>query len=516
MDWSFIFATVSLLLVIFVIFYLQKYLTSPIVENLKEPLPEFSYDIKFDPFPSLVNLENKYVCRGDDLRKCDMDNPLSCIGCQSLIANCVHFKEDTIYQDTNNTKFTIPKNDNPNEGYCLTILEIEKYCNVYHGDLTLVQLTPDSSDTMLICNCKNPGLIGNVSLSGSCTTAFMCNGQIDNIDQPIDKINCICGANNHNVKLNGISHCVPKTIDEAGDQISKLIVPTSNVSTQYSKNFDKMITQNFPMEKLRDPCSECPITGKPIPNHAMIFSPLGKACTLSYDNSGTGMYFGIPIRRSTTERLLEGDRGPDAILGIYWYNLMIYSYMEEFTQRFVFSFNYTNNAAIYTALDLNPSKNYAIAVDDLLLGNNFPLPPVSFNPSAVCTMAWPTYSCLWSVTDKKLLETADAVHVIEPPPQTTLNKYAMWKNPDLTGAFIWGRETWEDMSKLNTWLQWKTLPVPHLGINKEYFVNNYAPDIKFVALSITYLLNTGYFINFLTTGDQEQWKELRSKMIIQE
>lgn len=513
MHWSNIFATISLIVVIVVVFLLQKYLKSPIIDNVKEPLINFSYDIKFDPFPSFVNLENKYLCTGDNLRKCKVDNPLSCIGCQSLIASCVHFKENTVYIDANNVKYNIPKNEDLNEGYCLTILQIEKFCNVYHGDLTLVQLTPDSSDTMLICNCRNPGLIGNLSLMGSCTNVFMCNGEIDEINKPINEINCICAPNNENIKINNISHCVPKTIENAGDQLTNLIFPSSRTSTQDTKNFNKMIAQNFPTRTLKDPCGVCPVTGKQIPNHATIFSPQGTACTISYDNSGSSMYFGIPIRRSPTERLLDGDHGPDAILGVYWHSLMIYSYLENYIQRFVFSFGYVGNEEFYSILKLDRLKNYAISVDDLLLGNNFPIPPTANNPSAICEMMWPSYNCTWSISNNSLLVSVPNVHMITPPPRAILNKIVQWKNDNLSEAFLWGRETWKNMIKLNSWLtSGIETPLPHIKVSEEYFLNPFASDIKFMALAIEYKPGDTYYINFLTTGNIDHWKELTSKM----
>lgn len=530
MDFLPFFVIASIIIIIVIAIYLQKFFVPEKLENLNESLLKFSTDIKFNPFPQIINVENPYQCSGRDLHRCTLDNQLSCIGCRSLIASCVHFEKDTEFIDADGTRTIIEKNETENDGYCLTITSVEETCNLYHGDLALVQITPDNSDSMIICNCRNPGLIGNTTVRGACDTIFVCDGQIDNINQPMDNVKCICAENAINVSLNNIPSCQLKTVLNASDDgtlNSLLVKPDENFLLANNPNvseinFNYTISQNVKSTHLLNPCSRCPITNKIIPNVALGKIGSGnKFCSITFDQrfkSNLGEYFGIPMRRSPTERILAGLSGPDSILGVYWEEVIIYTRLENYIQRFIFIIKSDNNNEFYEKLQLDKSQKYAIKVDDILLGVHLPLPEISRNafPMASCVGHWPSYSCNWSQIGG--ISQFQSIIPIEISPVANNSNALNYNTPrPVPGAFLWNREDWNDMESLNIWWHLKDteidgVPVKYITYDEQYFTNRFANRVKLMAWGFQVLNNIWRQV-FYTNGNNDDWLRLRNSLI---
>lgn len=382
------------------------------------PLIPFSADIHFDPFPSYIDISNEYPCTPEQPRTCDTTNQFSCIGCQSLLARCIHLEKPTTYIDASNNTIILPPNSTPTEGYCLTISDtnLNLFCNPFHGELALIQLTPTSPEVMFFCNCLNPGLIGNTNILGTCTTPFICDGQIDDINQPLENIKCICSNSQISTRNNNIPVCRTITVGEAIDQNKLDSLRPPNIQ------FDQFIHINHFEESIRDllrpstailpsPCARCPVTGKPIHNARLgmdhLASPVSSYCTVDHnvrtpESEQESVFFGIPIRRSPDERLLAGPSGPDAILAVYWHTIFVYhdiTPIPENSSTLVYIFSHRLNEQFYANLNLDPTKQYTIATPDTRLGIHIPIPPTSPTdniPATFCSSLGPLFHrCKW-------------------------------------------------------------------------------------------------------------------------
>lgn len=246
-----------------------------------ETLPKFSMNLAFtvDPMTSskqlisdsiisnVIGEGNEHDCNATSLHKCDITDARTLFGCRELMVKCQHFDVDTPYIDnTGNNDETgqqkppiiIPRNDAPNEGYALAIRVLADSCNPYHGDLVLTSLNPTSKEYMMVCSCKNPGYIGNEHLLGNCTTLYVCNGHVDNINRPLNQIECACKATENSVRYDdGVPVCKEMTVLEANtrypDDWSHIVPWTSNRRTVRS-NFNNTIRDNLRTRELLDPC----------------------------------------------------------------------------------------------------------------------------------------------------------------------------------------------------------------------------------------------------------------------
>lgn len=219
-------------------------------------IPNFSIDLTFDPFPQTVNIENQYDCNVDSLRVCDINDNTTLFGCRELIVRCHHFENDTPYVENGETRI-IPKNDQATEGYALAITTVADACNPYHGDMTLVAADADSVEYMLVCSCKNPGYIGNESLLGNCTSVFICNGKIDDIDKPLNEIKCVCTSRQTTMRYDdGLPVCKDLLVHEANDLFADWanIVPWNSDRQINTSAYNPTIAGNLKTSRLLDPC----------------------------------------------------------------------------------------------------------------------------------------------------------------------------------------------------------------------------------------------------------------------
>lgn len=219
--------------------------------------PRFGTDVRFDPYPSTINIENRYDCNADSLRVCLLDDPTTLFGCKELAVRCQHFAKDTEYKSRGTTRI-IPKNANSKEGYALAVTTLMESCNPYHGDPVLVAANADSNEYMLLCQCKQPGYIGNVHLLGSCETAFICDGKIDKIDQPLNKIECKCGQTSTTKRYDdGMPVCKKMLVLEANERYDdwSSLVQWNSPRLLETKRFNPTIRDNVRSSLLLDPCS---------------------------------------------------------------------------------------------------------------------------------------------------------------------------------------------------------------------------------------------------------------------
>lgn len=527
-----IFVICTLVVILVLSIYLSTFLATP----THEPTPElfkFSTDIIFDPFPTILDITNEHACTGDTLRKCTITDPFSCIGCQSLISSCIHFENDTDYINSLGETTTIPANDTVDDGYCLTVIDIESRCNLFHGDLALIQITPTRPDTMIICNCRNPGLIGNTTVLGACDTPFICQGNVDDLNKPLAEIDCVCPPSAINERLNDIPSCRTKNVLEASlaGILNDLLIPPpqSDILSNDLTNFPATISQNVGSDFLINPCVKCPITNVRIPNTAMgTIAERHKFCSIDTSpqyKSNRNEYFGIPYRRSQFERILAGPTGPDAILGIFWDELVIYTRLESFVQRFVFMFTYENNQKIYDELNLTPTLRYAIAVDDLLLGVHFPIPELAtdFVPASVCWHSWPTYSCSWNQGEFNANNSVPfPMSTVEPMHSGSNIVPSVWRQLPPLGL-LWGTDPWRQMNALNAWGVRKEIGVGGETFNYTTYTNQFVLNRNPMASNVQMIAygfrrsspnpNDRWQVVLYNTGDGDEWLRVQNALV---
>lgn len=355
----------------------------------QQNIPRFSVDIHFDPFPQKVDVNNQHYCNAENLRLCDMNDPTTLFGCKELVVRCHHFDKNTEYI-RNNVSTTIPANTKPNEGYALAITIISEACNAYHGDLTLVALDAESLEYMLICLCKNPGYIGNKDILGNCTTPFICNGQIDDIDKPLSEINCKCGNTEQSQRYaDGVPVCRELLVHEANARYKDWshLISWSSDRLLATTNFNATISDNINSSILLDPCRNAlDNPTKHIPNSQ--FDPIQKTCL--FKNFGYPVSNGM-LRFNDTTDGKQDLISNDAALSTSHYNFIR------------FGDNIAGKRRIY-GLGLSGLEQsifnrdtpvIVIPPTGLLMGSNNQI-NITTNRQMIaprCTATWPTYHC---------------------------------------------------------------------------------------------------------------------------
>lgn len=521
-----------------VLFLLRLFKRIEFQNNNPGPLYPFSSDLRFDPFPQQIDINNPYECSGTNLRKCQLDDQTSCIGCQSMIARCTHFSTDTSYFDDNGDLHTIPANTDPNEGYCMTITndDLNTECNVFHGDLALIKINPESTASMFFCNCKNPGLIGNTSLLGACDTPFICNGKVDDINQPIENINCKCSRTQYSVKNNqNIPMCVEMTIQEANNR--NLLDEFLNTADQDKLApidiFHPTIRNRLNVQSLLHPCKVCPLTNKEINNGILGTIEDEKFCSIHLNNiSSRNSHFGIPYRRSQNERLLTGDHGgPDAVLGVYWHELMIQDHvLSDQRQIILFKIEHELNEDFYRVLSLTPTENYWIYTDNLLIGLHLPTPPLDFTliPGTSCWEGWPAYDCTFGVdiirgNNQPIVEINNTELEYIAPNSNVLRVPQTIPSPN--GPFLLGNNVWRQMQDLNSYINIWAKPFDgnlHNYLILEGFrsatrrTSMFAPDAQLIAWGFRRKGTSrfaGWEYSMYTNGNPQDWLRIEARTI---
>lgn len=217
----------------------------------------FKKDFKFsesDDTP--MDIENIYDCNINNLHECLIDDSSTLFGCKEFSVKCQHFAKDTVAH-INEQTILIPHNTDPNKGYALPITSFSEDCNVFHGDYVIVALDTTKTEYMMICSCKEPGFIGNESILGNCTTVHICNGQIDDINKPLNQINCICKSTQKADHYeDGSPICRDLSIAEANEQNPDWtnLLNWDDLPTLDIKHFNPNIRNNLNVTKLINPC----------------------------------------------------------------------------------------------------------------------------------------------------------------------------------------------------------------------------------------------------------------------
>lgn len=526
------FVLLSIVVIVFVAFGLYQGIAPELIRS--EELKVFSTDITFQPFPQLINIENPYPCTGSDLKLCEVDNPLTCIGCQNLISRCQNFPNEMKYIDYDGVETLIPANSSANEGYCLPIIDAQNACNVYHGDLTLIQLTPDSTDTMIICNCRNPGAIGNTTLLGACDRVFICNGEVEDINRNLEDIKCACKKGDISVMRGNLPACRHRTVDEANPILNEILnKPSDNLVllANTSENFPANIHQNVSSDFLINPCAFCPITGERNISATMTRTGENVACSVTLNDmtrNSFNEHRGIPIRRNKFQRLLQGDFGPDAILNVFWEEVLIYVGLEDTKQRFVFIFGGQGNVDFFKKLNLDTSKKYAIASDELLLVATFPTPRVNNKdfPNCICNDNFPwDYDCQWSQTSGGNNLMHDWQYIAPPmyemAPRTNQIFVRHDSGDEPFSLYLWRSENWKQIMRLNRYYGYGQTMIgdkdySYLTTTPEFFINNFAENVKYMCFGFKKVsdreLDLWKFV-ISTNNDLEDWRTLKARLI---
>ena len=490
--------------------YFKTQFENSVWENQKKlrELPKFYYNIHFNPPPTEINITNPYTCTGNDLRKCKLSNPTSCVGCQNLIATCTHFKESMDYIDFDGTKHVIPANtDSEDDGYCLATQNPEQKCNPYHGNLVLVQLKPKDTESMLYCDCINPGYIGKLDLNGACDEIFVCNGKVVDLNTPFSNLECVCENGFESKITNGTPVCQLITVENYRDYQNMFF----DKETIDSSKFHSLISANFTGSRLVNPCKYCLLTGQFINNGQMLpTSDGGWQCALKSQTSSTNKYtLGIPIRISYSgDRLLKGANGPDAILAINWRQVFVYGYItdsEYENSAIIFNGN-DDNFNIFKMLGLNVDKTYAMNLMDHNVNypGHFGSSVFKHIARPYCIGSWPFYSCYFDEGEgynpPKMLKFGN----------TIMNYYGGRSSIPLT--FLWGTEFWENLEQdcnpvISANDKWKKNKITKFETNPFLRQHN---SIKF----LFYIFDpiNSRIISVLATNDAA-WKHYTSQLI---
>lgn len=387
-------------------------------------IPKFSANVHFDPYPSVVNIENQYDCNAQSLRKCDINDNTTLFGCKELTARCRHFDKDLKYY-TEGKELIIPKNSSPTEGYALAITTLAEACNPYHGDLVLVAANKESTEYMLICSCKNPGFIGNEHLLGNCTDVFVCDGKIDNIDQPFEKINCVCedGKISKRKTETDAPTCQILTVNEANKKYKNWshLVDLSNRFEIPKSSFNPTIRDNLNIDSMVDPCSYSLLDySQPIPTGR--YSNISSQCV--FDDGG------IPVHTGMLTKPRFHDSGADSVLPSGKYQYL------RFTDNVA---GQRRRAVIYTTMDFHPTRRDhegLVLIENAHLGDlnvQIRIPTREEFIAPRCSGSWPTYTCR---TDN-----GSTIRVLGIP---------MAQGRPCPSEFLWGREYWDNAEYLTT------------------------------------------------------------------
>lgn len=358
--------------------------TAPRTDTALRP---FSYDIKFDPFPSNIVITNPYQCTETDLKPCKLDDALSCAGCQNLIARCTHFETDAKIVVDGEVVGTVPKNDTSDDGYCLATTSVVDSCNPFHGDLAIAKANKETELSQLICICKNPGAVGNTTLLGNCSTPFVCDGKVEDINVPLSQIKCVCG--NDRVAATAEVSQLPICQRDS-------VLTHDYTNHQYPSDdfvdidrFNADVRANVSASKLRNPCTTCLISGKRVDGELVERSDGGYQCRCTSPSC-------LPIRRSSDARLLRGDIGPDAVIDLKWKVIKMLPHMSSSDWRELTAVILkSDNAELFEtmgltedAYEMNLTKNQTVW--PRMYSNDF---YVRYTSGVWCEGAVFTYNC---------------------------------------------------------------------------------------------------------------------------
>ncbi|XP_057335750.1 uncharacterized protein LOC130674442 [Microplitis mediator] len=384
--------------------------TTSVLEELKKLEYNFKTNIQIESPAGdnvHINIVNPCDLADKDKRKtCNISDPTSCKSCP--YTTCTHFETDATIDG-----ITIPKNLEEDHGYCISSKDMSEGCNKYHGDWVMIKASAsikdntNANDYIRFCLCKKPGFIGNRSLFGNCSTPFICDGEVKDINVEYESIECQCFDEYRSITVGDDGRiCIAPTVSKRWNW-SNVPKPLEfkdsfiNVRNYFNTNIKGDVNN---LDELIDPCSICPITGQLTYGRSITIENVRPEKTTvicrpsNYNPTQEGNY-GIPVRRHFTggKRMLKGTWGPDAMLAIQWDQLWVYDSDDEkehegSRQLCVFSFYYNAyNKAFYDKFNIDTNLHCAIeSSKDALLGLTV-LPKSSF----ITTIKIDCYTKAW-------------------------------------------------------------------------------------------------------------------------
>lgn len=412
----------------------------------------FPLDKNFSNYLAMRNRGGIENCSVEKLRVCNLNEPDSCRNCLNAFSRCIHFNKDTPFYDKLGRQRIIPKNVNDHEGYCLAAKVWNRNkspCNPLHGDVVVIE--KPSSELEVICKCKYPGYVGGKY----CKEPFVCGGKVRDINVPLNEMECLCSPGMVAKRQNGIPTCTePILADRHLDSV--IYEQDYNLKQPVSKTVLFTALENgIPLfDRINNPCSICPIT-KMFVNGKVVNTSKDEQTKPNYECicSSDTPWFGVPVRlnSSANNRLLKGNRGPDAILGIYFKAIYVYGRVEkEGNVLYVVVFDYENgkNAKFFNSLKLNKEKEYFIKST-----NHEFVWPGSFNPLGNLFDRVPFFECVAHAVfydgfynpDSNIAEMSKE----EWPSQNSQATYSVSFKPiaEAPKLFLWGLDDWNHMKQ---------------------------------------------------------------------
>lgn len=317
--------------------------------------------------------ENHKWWSGESLKKCKINSLQSTVPVPVVaedknaedkkieFCNCrqpgfvCHHLAQSVTLSKRGAHYTLPANSNKDEGYCFNLPKAYPYCNPFHGDWILTRAN-NHVGYQFVCQCRNPGYVGNSSLYGPCETLRLCDGKwklrkhakpkrqvfhSGNEDDligrdllpPLEDIECACPPHYVNVN-NPVSHCRPIRVNEVFQKKNEQHLETMRamVSERFSVFLpDEISSMSMSMSEMSspspvplrnlgiiDPCSICMLTGKRVNGKMVKSSSAGGGFFCRALDNGC-----VPLRRNPKGgRILPGPMYPDAVVSIKNYTVM--------------------------------------------------------------------------------------------------------------------------------------------------------------------------------------------------
>lgn len=429
--------TILLLVLLFVLITCSIYIAENRIRNVRtenRELFKFAMNMRYPRYDNndTVDVENTRDCNIETLEKCSMNDPTTLFGCRELLVRCMHFDKDTKYYSNGDAEYAIvPRNSSTNEGYALAITNLHQACHPLHGDLVLVTRDLDSSDYMFVCKCKMDGYIGNDTITGNCTTVRICNGKVDNLDQTLDKMNCVCADHEENYRYSdSLPICKSMTVKSANEKYTDwhFLVPWVSDNLLSKNHFNQTVAQNVNTSKLLDPCKHA-IHDTSIDVPGGRYDTLYRTCV--FENSGIPLRTGILLPKNKTnddgifEKLM-----PHNHLSVVDGAL----YSDEYRQvriidRVVGKRQYAAITANAKLGDYLPEREYTIAMPEKTAVGIPGHVQIKVRESLIaptCETNFLSYSCKMEDNFKQIIRGIPEPRRHKPP-----------------SAFLWGTDDWE-------------------------------------------------------------------------
>lgn len=417
---------ITLVLAVVSVFAAEKKLKS--LNYQDTVIPKFSVQVEYTQEPLALKLNNRHDCNARSLRKCMMDDYTTLLGCKELTARCHHFDFNTSFYE-NGFVSVIPRNSTYNEGYALSMEVVVDSCNPFHGDIVLVTDGSGSNGYILGCWCKNPGYIGNDSVLDSCNVIHICDGKIDNINQPLENINCVCDETEYSARYDdGLPVCKPLTVIEANKRFDDWshIVPWSCDRLIGKRVYNATVRDNLKTSVLLDPCSNA-ITDTTVQIPGAYYNEVLKTCF--YKD------YGLPVRTGALQQnknTLQSTTIDGALpSGRHKYLRLIDNVCGKrkiVNVRTTVKLDLETGGPSNLEIEVNVTLPYPLGIGKRA---QFLLSTADQMLAGRCTGSWPSYSCEVTEYFSRNMYGIPTTDYRAPP-----------------GPFLWATDTWEKVERM--------------------------------------------------------------------